>query len=338
MVKSNKIRVTYFQRKPIKGFSFSFEAIFEDIRNRLKNDIIADTKISSFGNGGIFTKIGNIIEAGFRQSKSINHITGEIHFLDFLMRKKTVVLTIHDCGPMVRKKGLAKTFVLWLYLKAPIAKAKIVTTVSEETKKEILTYINCNPDKIQVIPVAVNEKYRPSPKMFNTEKPVILQIGTGPNKNVMRLVEALKNISCHLIIVGKIKEELKKTLSENKIEFSNFVGLPLEELIEKYKQSDIVSFVSTFEGFGMPIVEANCVERVVVTSNISSMPEVAASAACLVDPYDVNAIRVGFLKVIKNKEYREELIKNGIKNKERFDPQKIANSYLDIYIKMTESL
>jgi glycosyltransferase involved in cell wall biosynthesis len=232
---------------------------------------------------------------------------------------------------MYRKKGFAREFVRYLYLVLPIKKAAVVTTISETVKKEIISYTNCDPQKIVVIPVAVNEQYKPCQKEFNVEKPIILQIGTGPNKNVVLLIEALKDINCHLVIVGKLNDGILEAIKNTKIEYSNYVGLSNEEILKKYQLCDIVSFVSTFEGFGMPIVEANCVERVVVTSNMSSMPEVASDAACLVDPLDVRSIKAGFLKVIQNEIYRNSLIKNGENNRKRFDANDIAQSYLDIY-------
>jgi glycosyltransferase involved in cell wall biosynthesis len=326
-----KLKVRYFQRKARPGFSFSLEFIFEDIRKRLINFIDADVRISSFENNGILSKIGNILEASFKQSKHINHITGEIHFLDLFMNKTKVVLTILDCGPMFRKKGLAREFVRYLYLVLPIKKAAIVTTISETVKKEIISYTNCDPQKIVVIPVAVNEQYHPQPQKFNADKPIILQVGTGPNKNVERLIEALKDINCHLVIIGRLNNTISEAIENNKIEYSNYVGLSNDELLMQYKLCDIVSFVSTFEGFGMPIVEANCIERAVVTSNTSSMPEVASGAACLVDPLDINSIRNGFLKVIQNEAFRDLLINNGKNNRNRFNADKIAQSYLDIY-------
>jgi glycosyltransferase involved in cell wall biosynthesis len=326
-----KLKVRYFQRKPRPGFSFSLEFIFEDIRKRLINFIDADVRISSFQNNGIFTKIGNILEASFKQSKHINHITGEIHFLDLFMNKKKVVLTILDCGPMFRKKGLAREFVRYLYLVLPIKKATIVTTISETVKKEILSYTNCDPQKIVVIPVAVSTQFQPHPQKFNADKPIILQVGTGPNKNVERLIEALKDINCHLVIIGRLNNTISEAIENNKIEYSNYVGLSNDELLMQYQLCDIVSFVSTFEGFGMPIVEANCIERAVVTSNTSSMPEVASDAACLVDPLDINSIKNGFLKVIQNEVFRDLLINNGKNNRNRFNADKIAQSYLDIY-------
>jgi glycosyltransferase involved in cell wall biosynthesis len=81
----------------------------------------------------------------------------------------------------------------------------------------------------------------------------------------------------------------------------------------------------------LPIIEANAIERVVVTSNISSMPEVAGDAACLVDPFDIQSIRNGIITVIENDGYRETLIQNGRKNKARFTAEHIANQYYDLY-------
>jgi glycosyltransferase involved in cell wall biosynthesis len=328
---NKKIIVNFFQRKPRKGFSFSLEYIFEDIRYRLVDKIDANVYISKCFNDGYFTKIINVLQAAFRQKKDINHITGEVHFLNLLMRKSRVVLTILDCGMMVRKQGIAQTVIKWLYLKLPVLKAEIVTAISEETKKEIIQYTNCNPNKIVVIPVAVHPQYQPVTKIFNKIKPVILQIGTGYNKNVLRLIEALSGINCHLTIVGKLSDEHSAALKYYNIEFSNEYNISNEQLLEKYIECDILSFISTYEGFGMPIVEANAVERVVITSNVSSMPEVANNGACLVNPLDVEDIRSGFLKIINDDDYRTTLINSGRINKLRFDPTTIANMYYKVY-------
>ena len=103
-----------------------------------------------------------------------------------------------------------------------------------------------------------------------------------------------------------------------------------------YEEADIVTLMSTLEGFGMPIVEAQAVGRVVVTSNVSSMPEVAGDGACLVDPLDVSAIRAGIRKVIDDDGYREDLVRRGFENVKRFDPERIAQQYLDLYRRIAE--
>lgn len=327
----SRLQINYFQRRPREGFSFSLESIFEDVRNRLSDQIIARVYLCRCYNDGYYTKFINILEAAFRHKKGINHITGEVHFLNLLMKTKNVLLTIHDCGMMGRKKGLSKKIVKWLYLVAPIRKAAVVTAVSETTKREIIHYTGCDPEKIKVVPVAVDPLYKPSPKLFNSLKPVVLHIGTGPNKNLPRLIEALAGISCHLKIIGKLSDEHFNALNEHRIDYSNAYNISNEELLENYRGCDIMAFVSTFEGFGMPIVEANAVERVVVTSSTSSMPEVASNAACLVDPYDVQSIRNGILRVISDEAYRDGLIENGRINKRRFDADLIANQYFDLY-------
>ncbi len=329
-----KVRVNFFQRRPRTGFSFSLEYIFEDVRNRLKDKIDARVFISRCYNDGYYSKMINIIEAAFRQGKEVNHVTGEVHFLDLLMNRKTVVLTILDCGMMVRKTGISQKIVQWLYLSAPVSKARIVTAISEETKKEIIAFTGCSFDKIKVIPVAVSPLYTPYPKEFNHDKPVILQIGTGYNKNILRLILSLKGISCHLTIVGQLSQEYLDALTSNNIDFSNEYNISNNRLLEKYKECDLLSFISTLEGFGMPIVEANCIERPVITSNISSMPEVAGNAACLVDPYNINDIRQGIIKIIEDKDYRDELLKNGRQNKLRFDGDRIAEMYYELYLKV----
>ncbi len=212
--KNTKIEVTFFQRRPHKGFNFSLEYIFEDVRERLKEKIESTIRICSLYNEGYITKLYNIVEAGLRQGNSINHITGEVHFLNLLMRRKTVILTVLDCGMVHRKKGLAKRFITLLYLTWPVRRSAYVTSISEETKNEIVKYTRCDPDKIVVIPVAVNDIYQPYPKEFNESKPIILQIGTGYNKNLLRLIEALQGVSCHLTIVGKLDQSHLTALAD----------------------------------------------------------------------------------------------------------------------------
>jgi glycosyltransferase involved in cell wall biosynthesis len=309
------------------------EAIFEDIRTRLADKVSPTIYVSSHYNDGIKTKFYNIFEATRRESKGVNHITGEVHFLNLLMRKSNIVLTVLDCRFMNRKSGsrLGSTLMNWLYLRAPIAKAQYVTTISEATKEDIARYTGCDPNKIIVIPVAINESFQPVPKAFNSAAPKILQIGTGDNKNLERLFKALENIPCHLTIVGRLSEEQEKRLKESGIDHTNKYNLSQEEIVAAYKACDIVSFVSLFEGFGMPIIEANTVERVVLTSNISSMPEVAGDAALLVDPYSVTDIRRGLKELINDEELRARLLANGRRNRERFSPQAIAEQYYQVY-------
>ena len=81
----------------------------------------------------------------------------------------------------------------------------------------------------------------------------------------------------------------------------------------------------------MPIVEAQLVGRPVITSNLLSMPEVAGNGACIIDPYNVEEIKNGILKIINNDSYGESIVKNGLENAKCFDVMKIAHQYADLY-------
>jgi glycosyltransferase involved in cell wall biosynthesis len=128
--------------------------------------------------------------------------------------------------------------------------------------------------------------------------------------------------------------EQLKALQESGIRYENLVGLSNEQMLAQYSDCDIVSFPSTFEGFGMPIIEGNLVGRPVIAGNVASMPEVAGDAACLVDPFDVESIRSGFLRVIQDAAYREQLVARGFENAKRFDHTAIAAQYEDVYRKV----
>jgi glycosyltransferase involved in cell wall biosynthesis len=99
----------------------------------------------------------------------------------------------------------------------------------------------------------------------------------------------------------------------------------------------MVLFPSTYEGFGLPIIEAQQTGRPVITSNISPMKEVAGNAACLTDPFSVQSIREGVLKVIQDDDYRNTLVRNGFNNAQRYNPEKIANEYFLIYQRLMAS-
>jgi glycosyltransferase involved in cell wall biosynthesis len=185
--------------------------------------------------------------------------------------------------------------------------------------------------RIVVIPVAISERYQFQAKAFNKEAPRILQVGTADNKNVPRLIAALTGTKCVLDIVGSPRPEYFALLEESGLQYSYSTGLHIEQMIEKYCQADIVSFASTYEGFGMPILEAQASGRPVVTSNIGSMPEVAGRGALLVNPYNVQEIRQAVFRICEDPFLREELVAEGLGNVSRFNGAAIARQYADLY-------
>lgn len=330
------MKVSFLQRKPRKHGNYSLEFVFEDVRSRLPKSVESEVNISKYESNGIFPRFYNAVEAAFRQG-DVNHVTGDVNFLASFLNKEKTLLTILDCVAMNGASKLKGLFYKTFFLDIPTKKAKYITVISEATKREVLKYTDCPEEKIVVVPVAVSDNYRSFPKTFNKEKPVLLHVGLAPNKNLERLVEAIEGIPCHLSIVGKLEDSHKEKLAKHGIDYSFAYRISDEEMLEKYRQCDILTFVSTYEGFGMPIVEANGVGRPVLTSNLSSMPEVAGDAACLVDPYDVASIREGLLKIINDDAYREDLVKKGFENRKRFDANHIAGMYHELYQKIADN-
>jgi glycosyltransferase involved in cell wall biosynthesis len=158
-----------------------------------------------------------------------------------------------------------------------------------------------------------------------------LQVGTALNKNIERVIEALEGIPCTLVIIGRLSAPIRDSLATRKIAFENYHSLSHEEVIQEYRKADMLCFVSTYEGFGMPILEAQATGRVVVTSDCYSMPEVAGKGALLADPNSVASIREAILTVIQNAPLRNELIAEGLQNSRRFRGEEIALQFEKLY-------
>ena len=327
---SQSFKVVYFHRKPRRFGNFSIEILFEGIRRYLPAFIKPIQAVARFESKGFFPRLLIAVEAAFRQG-DINHVTGDVHFLTLLLRKRKTVLTIHDCAFMEHPSAVARLLLRWFWLKLPVARAAVITTVSQATKDQLLQFVDCNPEKIVVIHNFISPHFRPNPKPFAEQMPVLLQIGTAPNKNLERLAQALQGIGCRLHIVGKLSDTQRGHLAQHQIYFTNATNLSEEELRACYNECDLVTFVSTYEGFGLPILEAQAIGRPVITSRLLSMPEVAGDAACLVDPFNVAQIRQGILKIIEDTDYREKLIRLGFENVQRFHPQTIADQYVALY-------
>lgn len=268
-----------------------------------------------------------------RNKKDINHISGHIHDVILGLLGCKTIITIHDLVFIDNVKNPIKRFYKWLFwLYLPVRLADIVTCISNETKKNILLHIKT--DKIRVIYNPIDPAFVYVPKEFNEECPVILHIGTFWNKNIERTIMALEGIKCHLRIIGKIDKRTTSLLKEKKISYSNACNLTDEEIMQEYINCDIVNFPSIYEGFGMPVIEGQKIGRVVITSYIQPIIEIAGDGSYFVDPYKIKDIRNAYLDIINNKELRENLIEKGLKNTERFNVKKIAQQYIEVYNKL----
>ena len=326
---TSPIQVTHFQRKPPLGF-FSVERLFEDVRSALPPDIFVRLHRNRYQSAGFWQRMIDVVRAARHQGQ-VNHVTGDVHYLTYLLDRRGTVLTILDCVTQERLRGI-KRWIFWLFWYwLPEKRCAVITVISESTKQQLLRHLHCDPGKIRVIHCPVSDEFKPSPKAFNRACPRILQVGTTDNKNIPRVAEALEGLPCCLVIIGPLSDLQKRALSQHRIHHENHVGLSRDELLEQYRQADLVMFASLYEGFGLPIVEANAVGRPVITSQLYSMPEVGGDAAFYVNPFDVCNIRAAVEMLISDSRLVDKLISNGFRNAQRFDRLYIASQYADIY-------
>lgn len=333
-VKNIKVHVFFRKALPVQ---FSIENVFNTLLPFLQEKIKVQYIFSQYPSQGFGSRIRMGINLR-KQQGDINHISGDIHFIALFFNRRKTILTIHDCNFINRNTGIKRHLLKLLWLQIPIRFSQIVTTISKASAREIELHTGYPMEQIKIIPNPLSMRFSYVPKTFNPEKPVILQIGTKENKNLPRLIEALKGMACYLEIVGPLTKTLVQLLLGAGIDYRHSVNLSDEELLQKYQECDMLTLVSIEEGFGLPIIEAQAVGRPVVTSSISSMPEIAGGAACLVAPFAVDNIRQGIQRVINDQGYREQLIQDGLKNIKRFEAKNVAKKYTTLYQELSNEL
>lgn len=259
------------------------------------------------------------------------HVTGDIHYVVFALPKRRTLLTIHDCVFINKRKGLRGWILKKLYLDWPVRFVKTVTAISEKTKREVIALTGCNPNKIVVINNPVSQYIQWTEKEFNRNKPVLLFIGSLPNKNLNRVIEALKGFSCTLNIVGVADNAQIANMKEYDIDYILEKDLSNEEMAKRYENADIILFPSLYEGFGLPVIEGFKAGRAVLTSEISPLKELSDGAAWLVDPYSIESIRNTLNRIVADDELRNKKIQTGFTVIDQYLPQTVASRYQNVY-------
>lgn len=269
------------------------------------------------------------------------------------MSAKSVV-TVHDMTFFSHPECHTRFKRLYFQNMIPksIASADAVIADSENTTQEICKYLHTPKEKITTVHLGVGEHFkqinrRKAKEYLKTKYHInnrfILFVGTiEPRKNVQTLVDAflqIKDPKLKLVIVGNKGwnvAELFKVITESPIKEQIILPgyVTDEDLVKFYNAAEVFVYPSLYEGFGIPIIEAMACGCPVITSNVSSMPEVAGTAALLVDPNNANEIKNAVQKILKNKELRELLIKDGIKQAKKFSWKKTAQATLAVYKKV----
>lgn len=217
-------------------------------------------------------------------------------------------------------------------------RADFFLAISEFTKKEMVELWHIPPEKVHVVPCACSpalvretdqDRLSQLRKKYSLPKQFILFVGnSNPRKNLTRLLRAFDELKeCRetqhqLVVAGEQgwKFDQEKTLKSLKHrEAIHFVGfVPDEDMPALYSAASVFVFPTLYEGFGIPVLEAQSCGVPVLTSGCSSLPEVGGEGALYVDPYDENSIAEGLWKLLKDRELAEELVRSGYENVKRF--------------------
>ncbi len=271
------------------------------------------------------------------------------HHAIFLTRVPQI-MTIHDLLPIkFSKRHITQHYYFKYVLKFFLHKCLHVFTVSENSKKDIHNFYHVDEEKINVIYNGYNEQiFQPVQGKSQLKEKLsgsyMLMLGASySHKNVKRVIEAFAKvkheINCDLVISGgrnqyieSLKECVKNRGLGIRVHFIDYV--PFSDLPELYSRAKIFLFPSLYEGFGIPVIEAMACGCPVLTSNVSSLPEVCGNAAYYVDPYSVDNIAAGMTKLLEDVSLRQELIQKGFERIKMFSWEKSAKQILDIIRKI----
>lgn len=326
-----KINVTYFFRKSNPHFH-SIEKLFSNIQAVLPDNVEFQNIYLPFHNG-LLGRIKNIFFVK-KHSSQINHITGDVNYIALGLPKSNTLLTIHDVGSAFQGNFFKNALIKLFWFNLPFRRVKYISVVSQFTKQELIKLFKIKESKITIIPDSISQRYFEDFVKIENDKPNILFIGTKANKNIENSIKALRGMSVKLIIIGKLNENQKQLLEKNNIDYSNYFNISEDKLLNLYRKSDILLFPSFYEGFGLPIIEAQAVGIPVITSDLEPMRSVAGGVALLVNPNNIEEIKTAIQKIISNEQLRRELTEKGKANSLKYSPQYIAKQYFELYKKM----
>jgi glycosyltransferase involved in cell wall biosynthesis len=282
------------------------------------------------------------------------------HYVLPLFCRTPAVVTVHDCihllFPQYLPNRAALYYARWM-MGSAIRRSQVVLTVSEASRRDILRfYPSADPDRIQVVPNAIDAALLEDPGPEETERVreryqirgrfLLFAGNIKPHKNLERLIAAfslLKQRPGHddlkLFIIGdevgrygSLRRRIETAGVRHDVRFFGFV--PERTLAALYRMASVFAFPSLYEGFGLPPLEAMACGTPVVTSRISSLPEVVGDAAVLIDPYDTEDIAHGLERALDDDELRQTLVARGLERARQFSWERSVRAIHAAYLKV----
>lgn len=269
-----------------------------------------------------------------------------------------VVTTIHDVAFRRYPELFPLKHRLLLNLLIPFAAhhAAAVITGSEATRRDLMEFYGVPAEKVVVTPYAADPIYRPMDRnaarravrsRLGVPGPYVLSVGVlQPRKNLPRLVRAYNRASRdfphRLVIVGKegwagaeLRQAVAQAPAGREPLFTGYVADA--DLPALYAGADVFAYPSLYEGFGLPPLEAMACGTPVLTSNVSSLPEVVGEAAVMVDPRDESALAAALRRLLSDPAGRERLAAAGIARARNFSWERTARETVAVYCRVLAS-
>ncbi len=245
------------------------------------------------------------------------------------------ITTVHDFTYEIFNSGFSKWLHCWQKYRA-IKRSDFIVCVTENTKRDLIKFLpNIDTRKIRIIYNGVSSIYHPlliKPKDYLGK--YLLFVGWRVTyKNFKLTVDSIRNLDYRLVIVGaplsnKERKYLDRFLGKNR--YHSFVRISDEELNELYNSAYCLCYPSEYEGFGIPVLEAQRAGCPVIAYNASSIPEIIGKTPLLLMSSSISEFQEK-LKILEDKSVREEIIVNGFKNSMRFSWEKMGQDYLKLY-------
>ncbi len=264
------------------------------------------------------------------------------------------VITVHDLSFITRPQTHKRfnRIYLALFTRLSCRRAQRVITVSEWTKRDVVNLLGVDPARVDAIPLGVNPRFHPLPmpevSAFQQANHIgaqtIFFLGSlEPRKNLLALIEAFHEVlartpQAELIVGGSLGwkyaplfERVRTLGLEGKVRFLGPVAA--EDLPRWYNACTVFAYPSLYEGFGLPALEAMACGTPVVTSNVTSLPEVVGEAAISVSPTDTHALAQGLGRVLADEDLRLSMREQGLRRAGMFTWQRTAERTLEVYLR-----
>jgi len=362
--RKNGTGVTRYARNLVKAFAeldSPFQVVPVATWSNLKKDELnvlkADTGLRVLPTGRIATRL-LWTTLGIPKIEHLLDIRVDIvHSSDLgfsIPTARPYVVTVHDIGPLIHPEFFKKdsTWIMQMNLKHAIKRAVAFICVSQTTANSLLRYVSERysvdlSGRTYVAREGISEHFFRVPdfsvldRFDFLQQPFILAAGKiSPRKNLEVVIRAFKklrsSIPHHLVTVGgygwdfqKIKNLVGSLGLMDRIHFAGYVSD--EQLHSLYAKATLFIYPSLFEGFGLPVLEAMATGCPVITSNISSLPEIAGDAALLIDPHNIDEVASAMEMICSDGSLAVKLKQKGIKRGNRFSWKNCASQTIAVY-------